>query len=250
MSDSPCLSIVIPAFNEQKRITGTLENIVRFIEGCDFLCEMIIVDDGSVDGTKKVIEPFCSKYPFIQLICFPENRGKGHAVRAGIEACGGRYILFSDADLSTPISEVLKMLKLLEKGCDIVIGSRALKDSIILVRQPWWRQGMGKIFNFLIRLFILKGIKDTQCGFKCFRSEVAKKLFSMSTLRGFAFDVEILLLASQMNYKIVEVPIVWRNDASSKVHPFFDSWRMMVDLVKLKGRYGVNETNRSVKDNP
>lgn len=241
MPDSPYLSIVIPAYNEQNRIAATLGKIIRYFQECNFSCEVIVVDDGSSDKTKEIVESFYGKPIPLRLIHFPNNHGKGWAVKAGIEASTGRYILFTDADLSTPIVEVRKLLNFLEKGYDIAIGSRALQQSILLVRQSWWRQGMGKIFNRLIRLFVLKGIKDTQCGFKCFKNDVAKRLFSLSLLSGFAFDVEILFLASRMKYKIADVPVTWKNNPESKVNPLFDSCRMIMDVVKLKWRFYRNK---------
>jgi dolichyl-phosphate beta-glucosyltransferase len=241
MSNSPSLSIVIPAYNEQNRIAVTLEKIIQYLQECDFSSEVVVVDDGSSDKTKEIIESFYEKPIPLKLIHFSSNHGKGWAIKAGVQASKGRYILFTDADLSTPITEVRKLLDYLEKDYDIAIGSRALQQSILLVRQSWWRQGMGKIFNRLIRLFVLKGIKDTQCGFKCFKKDVAKKLFSLSLLSGFAFDVEILFLASRMNYKIAEVPVTWRNDPESKVNPLIDSCRMILDLVKLKWRFYRNK---------
>lgn len=242
MPDSPFLSVVIPAYNEQNRIAATLEKIIKYLQTCGFSSEIIVVNDGSSDKTREIIESFYDKPIPLKLIHFSSNHGKGWAVKSGVQASTGQFILFTDADLSTPIAEVRKLLNFIERGYDVAIGSRALQESVLLVRQPWWRQGMGKIFNHMIQLFVLKGIKDTQCGFKCFKNDVAKKLFSLSSLTGFAFDVEILFLASQMKYKIIEVSVTWENNPESKVNPLIDSCRMMGDLLKLKWQFYRNKS--------
>jgi dolichyl-phosphate beta-glucosyltransferase len=164
------------------------------------------------------------------------NRGKGAAVRRGVLESRGAYVLFMDADLSTPIEEVEKLLVYVRGGADVVIGSRGLAESDIRVHQPFPREAMGRIFNVLVRSLLMGGFKDTQCGFKLFTREAAHALFSKQELDGFAFDVEVLLLAKELGYRIREVPVVWYHAPNSKVSPVTDASRMFRDLVKLRAR--------------
>ncbi len=173
----------------------------------------------------------------VQLLQLPDNRGKGEAVKAGMLHARGTVRMFSDADLSTPITELPKLLNCLESGCDICIGSRALQPELVRKHQPWYRETMGKIFNLIVQLLILRGIKDTQCGFKAFRSEVAEAVFPHLKTSGFAFDVEILFLARSLGYKVCEIPVLWYNDERSKVHPIRDAAKMLIEIVKIRFRY-------------
>jgi len=228
------LSIIIPAYNEEKRIPLTLKKISEFLKTKDFLYEIIIIDDGSQDATSKIVEEFSKdKYNELRLIRLDKNYGKGFAVRKGILVSRGEYILFTDADLSTPIEELDKLLFFIKNGYDIVIGSRGLKQSQLIRRQVWYREKMGKIFNLLVRILILKGIKDTQCGFKIFKTEVAKKIFLKTKINRFAFDVEVLFIAKKFNYKIKEVAITWKNRYASKVHIIKDSIIMLMDILRI-----------------
>jgi dolichyl-phosphate beta-glucosyltransferase len=162
------------------------------------------------------------------------NRGKGFSVRRGVLESTGDLVLFSDADISTPIEEFGKLESELKDGYDLAIGSRGLKDSKIEIRQTWVREHMGKIFNFLARLLTFKGIRDSQCGFKCFKKGAAKKLFSEQKIEGFCFDAEIIYLAQKKGYKIKEVPVRWRNSSKSKLHIVSDPLKMFLDLVKIR----------------
>lgn len=228
------LSIVIPAFNEESRIIPTLKKIRAYLREKSYHCQVIVVDDGSTDNTPSVVLKFSKEFSGLALLENEKNMGKGYSVKRGISLAQGEYILFSDADLSTPIQEIEKFFPYFEQGFDIVIGSRALKDSQIELRQPWWREGMGKTFNLFVRLLAFGGIKDTQCGFKCFRREVAHHLFGLAKIKGFSFDVETLFLAKKFGYKIKEVPVVWINSEASKVHPLLDSAKMFFELLKIR----------------
>ena len=229
------LSVVIPAWNEEARIGSTLVAISDYLEALREDYEILVVDDGSSDGTAAVVEAAGRRQ--VQLLRLPENRGKGAAVRAGVLASRGHEILFSDADLATPIGELTKLRAALARGHDIAIGSRALAASEVQVRQHPLRQEMGRTFNRLVRLLVLDGFRDTQCGFKLFRGEVGRELFGRARVDGFAFDVEILLLA-RPRYKVAEVPVVWRHVEQSKVSPGRDAARMLWDVIKLRWMQG------------
>jgi dolichyl-phosphate beta-glucosyltransferase len=237
------LSIVIPAYNEEKRITSTIERIIEYVHERALASEIIVVDDGSTDKTDQVVEEISQKNQFpIKILKNEQNMGKGFTVKKGALAALGEYILFSDSDMSTPIEEFDKMLPLLTNDCDVTIGSRAMKNSDIQIRQVWYREGMGKIFNFFVQLLVFQGIKDTQCGFKAFRHDPAKRIFSKVTVNRFGFDVEVLFLAKMLKLKIGEVPIKWLNSPASRVRCVTDSLNMFSSLVqirlnKIKGLY-------------
>lgn len=228
-------STVIPAFNEADRIGPSIQRVWDYLRsryGAGGF-EMIVVDDGSRDSTVAVVEQFMARAPELRLIRFSQNRGKGAAVRAGMMAATGEAVLFSDADLSTPIEEVEGALRLLADGGDVVIGSRALAGSRILVRQHRLRESMGRLFNYLVRILLQIPFRDTQCGFKLFRREAAHAVFQRARIDGFAFDVEAVLIAMQLGYVVCEMPVRWINDPASKVtmsrHPaqmFADLWRI------------------------
>lgn len=228
------ISVVIPAFNEEKRIGKTLEKTISYFDSLDYPYEIIIVDDGSIDGTLGIVKRFADRYKEVQVLRSDINHGKGFSVRKGMLTSRGQYVLFSDADLSTPIYEVRKMLEWLGKGYDIVIGSRGLRESDIQTHQPWYRENMGKIFNMLVRLIAVRGIKDTQCGFKCFKKEAIKDIFNKQTITHFGFDVEVLWIALKRGYRIKEVPVQWSNDLNSKVNPVLDSIRMFSGVIKIR----------------
>ena len=233
------ISIIIAAYNEEQRIGKSLLKIKDYLDAQNFAYEIIVVDDGSTDNTKEVAIGYKPEITNLKIISYPNNKGKGYALRQGVLASKGESVLLSDADLSTPIEELSYMLPLISgREYDVVIGSRALKPETIIKKQPWWRQGMGKIFNRIVRLLVLEGFKDTQCGFKLFSGEAARTLFKEACVDRFAYDVEILALAKKMNYKVLEVPVAWLNSPASKVHPVFDSLQMLFDLVKIRLRIG------------
>lgn len=234
-TDVPELSVVIPAFNERARITMTLSRTLDFLAQHHPNSEILVVDDGSHDDTTQLVEDFAAKDARVRLIRQPQNRGKGAAVRRGVLASRGRFVLFMDADLSTPIEEVDKLLVYAREGADVVIGSRGLAESDIRIHQPWPREVMGRIFNMLVRRIAMLGFKDTQCGFKLFTRAAADAVFARQTLDGFAFDVELLLIArDDLGYRIREVPVVWMHAPNSKVSPVRDAQKMLRDVIELR----------------
>jgi dolichyl-phosphate beta-glucosyltransferase len=236
------LSVVIPAYNEEKRLPNSLNNILNHLNNKDYKYEIIIVDDGSKDSTIDVIQKFGKKYSQIYLLKNLKNMGKGFSVKKGILQSSGKYVLFTDADLSTPIEEVDKFIETLERGFDIATASRFLPNSNLAIPQPWHRKLMGFLFRYLVSFIALKGFTDTQCGFKCFREKVAKDIFSRQRLTGFGFDVEILFIAKKLKYNIIEIPVVWRDSPQTRLNPFIHPIKMLFDLFKiriynLKGAY-------------
>jgi dolichyl-phosphate beta-glucosyltransferase len=196
--------------------------------------EIIVVDDGSSDNTLEVVRGEGERLKHIRLISNEINRGKGFSVRRGVLSAHHDLVLISDADLSTPIEEVAKFLPWVEKGYDVVIGSRALRESDIIRKQPWYRQTMGKTFNVIVRTIVLGGFRDTQCGFKMFSAAAGKKVFESLKTERFAFDVEALLRAKKIGYRIKEVPVRWVNSPQSRVRVLRDSVRMFLDLVRIR----------------
>jgi len=236
------LSIIIPAYNEERRIGETLKAILAYMAQQPYSVEVIVVDDGSQDATAEVVAPFCREKSQVQLQQNGRNRGKGFSVRRGFSQARGDYLLFSDADLSTPIEEVEKLLVRLHNSYDIAIGSRALPESCVEVHQPWYREKMGRLFNVMVQALVLRGIRDTQCGFKCFTREATVEIAPRMTRERFGFDVEMLYLAHVLGYRVCEVPVVWRNSAQTRVHAVRDSASMIADLLSirwnhLRGRY-------------
>lgn len=228
------LSVVIPAYNEEKRLPESLKKIKHFLRSQPYSSEIIVVDDGSSDKTleaaQRELDAFKSK-----VISNPGNKGKGYSVRNGVLHAGGRYILFSDADLSTPIEEITGFLTDLQEGsAGVVIGSRAIDRSSVEVRQNPFREFMGRTFNFLAQALTFKGIQDSQCGFKAFTRQAAFDLFSRQTLDRFGFDVEIIYLAQKLGYKVIERPVVWRNSEGSRVRIVSDSLNMFLDLLRIR----------------
>jgi dolichyl-phosphate beta-glucosyltransferase len=211
------LSIVVPAYNEAQRILPSLERLFAYMDGRHCAYEVLVIDDGSTDDTAAVIRERFGDRPQLRLLAYGGNRGKGYAVRCGAGHATGDVVLFSDADFSTPIEEVEKMLPLLDQGYDMVIGSRAVKGAEIRERQPFYREGAGKLFNLLVRVLVAPEFHDTQCGFKCYRSAPMHPVLERLQIDGFAFDVEMIALARAAGLRIAEVPVIWVNSPSSKV---------------------------------
>lgn len=233
--DSPYLSVVIPAYNEERRIGATLARIGSFLSEGRYDAEIVLVDDGSSDGTLAVAWSTDRSGIPLQAITYRPNRGKGHAVREGMLAARGAYILMTDADLSAPIDELGALLGPVSRGeYDVAIGSRGLESSRLGVRQPWMRERMGRIFNVLVRAVTGLPFSDTQCGFKLFARSAARKLFAWQRGGGFAFDAEILYLAMKSGMRVLEEPITWNNAPGSKVNPVSDSLRMLWSLLEVR----------------
>ena len=225
------LSIGIPAYNEDKWIGKTLEEIGQYLEEKQIDWEIIVVDDGSADSTIEVVRG--SKG--VRLLCNERNMGKGYSVRRGVLAAEGNYIIIIDADLPFPISELEKVLNVLKEGWDIAIGSKYLQKSEKITDVPWYRLYGGRLFNLLARLLLIRGIRDTQCGLKVFKQKVAKDLFTRQRVNGFAFDVEVLYLAQSMGYKIKELPVKWKYVFKERGCSFLlRGLSMVLDLFRIK----------------
>lgn len=233
------MSIVIPAYNEEKRIEGSLSDTCAYMNDFGMESEIIVVDDGSSDGTGRIVDRIAKDARNVRLVRYEENRGKGHALRTGVLVTKGDFVLVMDADLSTPMEELRKLMPhLSDGGFDIAIGSRALALSDIIKKQPWWRRGMGKTFNKFVKMLVIGGFSDTQCGFKLFKGEIARSLFGEAKIDRFAYDVEILALAGKKGFGVKEVPIRWINSPESRVDPVKDSLRMLADLVRIRFSVG------------
>jgi len=238
------LSVIIPAYNEERRLPKTLEEIDKYLRGQSYDYEILVVNDGSKDRTAEVAKSLMLKIRNLKVTGYEKNQGKGYAVRFGMLEAKGDYRIFTDADNSTSIDQIEKIWPELEKGYDIVIGSRDVKGAILDPPQPWLRKVLlGEGFKLYRKIVLnLWGTEDTQCGFKCFTKLATENIFPRCRINRFAFDPEILIIAKKMGYKIKEIPVYWRNDPESKVKP---KWiiNMAVDLLKIrfnliKGMYG------------
>jgi dolichyl-phosphate beta-glucosyltransferase len=228
----PGVSIIIPAFNEEQRLPRTLSEIQRYCTTLEHEFEVIVVDDGSTDGTVELVSNWAAGMPWLSVLECP-HRGKGAAVRAGVLAARNGRVILCDADLSMPVDQFDRLLAVLDRGCDVAVGSRALPSSRIY-HDPLRRRIMSRIFNLLVQALVVPGVHDTQCGFKAFRHEAAHDLFSRQRLDGFSFDAEILLIARRQGYSIREVGIDWYFDADSRVHAVTDSLKMVLDLLQIR----------------
>jgi glycosyltransferase involved in cell wall biosynthesis len=243
---APELSIIIPAYNEEKRLPRTLGQIRDYFarKPVPGAVEIIVVDDGSTDRTRMVVEEWKAEMGCLRLVENGHNRGKGYSVRHGMLEARGRVALFSDADLSSPIEESQKLLAAIAAGNEVAIGSRALDRSLILIHQSPWREMAGILFNGFVRLFTGLPFEDTQCGFKAFVREPSRPVFEQQRIEGFGFDPEILFLAKRHGLRVVEVPVRWAHDPATKVHVLRDSVRMFGDLANIRwnwlaGRYAL-----------
>lgn len=233
---NPFLSIVIPAYNEAKRLPGTLEQLSHFLHRQSFESEIIVVENGSNDQTFEIAQRFADGQQNVHVL-HKEQRGKGLAIQHGVMAARGEYVFMCDADLSMPVEEISKFLPPQLNGFDIAIASREAPGSV-RYNEPYYRHFTGRVFNTLIRLLVLPGLQDTQCGFKCVRARVARDIFPYQTLTGWAFDVELLYIARHHKYQIVEIPIDWFFNADSKISVVRDSWRMFMDLFRIRRNAG------------
>lgn len=239
---TPTLSIVIPAFNERERLPPTLAELAAWREAQPFAVEIVVSDDGSTDGsTGGSIDALEREHPGVRFVRAPRNMGKGAAVARGMMAAAGELLLFSDADLSTPIDEFDAMRSALEAGgAAIAIGSRGMRESRLEIRQPLWREYSGRIFNLLVKMFSGLPFSDTQCGFKLVRREAAREIFPRMTCRGWAFDVEMLVIARELGLQTAECPVRWLNAEGSKINLLSDAPVMLRDVIgfRLAARRG------------
>lgn len=238
---APALSILVPSFNEEDRLSPTLESIANYIQASGRKTEVIVIDDGSTDGTARLAESFRNSIPGLRVLSNGTNRGKGYSVRHGaLEACGN-YLLFTDADLSAPIEEAGKLLSALESH-DVAIGSRAMNRALIGVHESGFREFAGIVFNKIVRFMLRLPFVDTQCGFKAFRREKCLPIFEQQTIERFGFDPELLYLARHCGLSVVEIPVRWSHSPATKINMMRDSLQMFMDVFiirwnSLTGRY-------------
>jgi len=240
-STIPDLSIIIPSYNEESRLPATLERIAAYLSDSGREAEVLVVDDGSKDGTAAVADYFRIKISTLRVISNGVNRGKGYSVRHGMQEARGRIALFTDADLSAPIEEASKLIDALD-AYDVAIGSRAMDRSLISVRESRFREFAGIIFNKIVRIILWLPFVDTQCGFKAFRRETCGILFEQQTIDRFGFDPELLYLARHHGLRAVEIPVRWGHSPATKVSMLHDSIEMFIDVFtirwnSLRGRY-------------
>jgi len=235
MTLAPKLSVIIPAYNEAERLPATIDAAYKWLaENLDGGFEIIVVDDGSSDATVRSTHEMISRRPHLKVLEQPENRGKGAAVRRGMLEAKGEIRLFMDADHSTHVREVAKVLPAMEAGSEVVIASRQHPESDISVSQSWLREHMGQSFNFIMRSIVGLEMQDTQCGFKAFTAKAANAIFTRQKLDGFSFDVELLFLASKLGFKIAEIPVEWINEPNSKVRMLADPALMFMDVLRIR----------------
>lgn len=238
--ERPLLSIIIPAHNEESRLPESLEEVASFVAAQNYPIELIIVNNNSTDRTADIAKRFAAEHPYARALDEP-RKGKGMAVRTGVLAGKGEYLIFCDADFSMPVEEISKFVPPALKGYDVAIASREAPGAR-RVDEPQYRHLMGRVFNFIVRILAIPGVQDTQCGFKAFRREVAQDVFPLLTIGGWGFDVEVLFASTQRGHKLVEVPITWYYKSQSRVSPVTDSVKMVWEVLRvrwngLKGMY-------------
>ena len=247
----PALSIVIPAFNEHARIEGTLKRVMACVQERGWDAEVLVVDDGSTDETVAIVQHWMESHGRLHLVKNPGNRGKGYSVRNGLLQAAGDIVMFTDADLSSPMEEAERLMAAIDAGADVAIGSRWLDKQKQTVHQPLYRRFFGRCFNKVTRLVMGLPFKDTQCGFKAFKREAAQTIFRLQTIERWGFDPEILFIAQKLRYKIVEVPVTWGHDERSRISYLKDGMKMLEEMAEiransLRGRY--DEAIAAMKD--
>ena len=241
----PTYSIVIPAYNEEPRLVATLNSVLAYVHAQAWDAEVVVVNDGSRDRTVEIVKMFAAKDPILRLVENPGNRGKGYSVRNGMLHARGSIVLFSDADLSSPIEEAAKLFRALDEGADIAIGSRWLRSETQTQRQPLHRQLFGRIFNLLLRLTLGLQFADTQCGFKAFKRPAVDAIFPLQRIERWGFDPEILFLARKFKFKVKEVPVAWGHSGDTRINPLLDGSRMVQEMFRVRwndmtGKYDTN----------
>jgi len=252
--ESRTYSIVIPAYNESERITATLDKVLAYIAQEHWMAEIVVVNDGSRDNTAEIIRRYGRQNPAVRLVENPGNRGKGFSVRNGMMSSNGDILLFTDADLSSPIHEANKLFAALDQGADIAIGSRWLQAELQTKRQSLLRQVFGRVFNLCLRVILGLKFVDTQCGFKAFKREAAQQVFPRQRIERWGFDPESLYLARKAKLRVDEIPVEWANDDRSKVNPVRDGFRMFGELLKVRwndmtGKYDAPAAQAAVPSN-
>ncbi len=227
-------SFIIPAYNESERLAVSLPKILDYTRRQQLHCEIIVVNDGSTDDTADVVRRFAARYPDIRLLENPGNRGKGYSVRNGVLHAHGDAVLFTDADLSSPIYEASKLFDALERGAQVAIGSRWLRAELQTERQPWYRQLYGRLFNLALRIVLGLRYRDTQCGFKAFTHDAARTIFTRQRVERWGFDPELLFLADKFKLQAAEVPVEWAHDHRSKISPLRDGIKMGVEMLSVR----------------
>ncbi|MGA7906138.1 MAG: dolichyl-phosphate beta-glucosyltransferase [Candidatus Sulfotelmatobacter sp.] len=227
-------SIVIPAYNEGARLRATLEKVLAYIDQGKLDAEVLVVNDGSSDNTAAIVRDVAARRLQLRLVENPGNRGKGYSVRNGILSAHGQTVLFSDADLSSPIEEMPKLLEALQSGADIAIGSRWLRTELQTQRQPFHRQLFGRVFNLLLRITLGLQFADTQCGFKAFTRQAAHKIFPLQRIERWGFDPEVLFLARKFAFRVKEVPVSWGHSGGTRIHPLTDGSRMFLEMLRIR----------------
>ncbi len=230
----PAYSIIIPAYNEEARVGATLERVLTYAAEQGWDAEVIAVNDGSRDNTTEIVRSYAEKNPRLRLLENPGNRGKGYSVRNGMLHARGEILLFSDADLSSPIEEAGKLFAALESGADIAIGSRWLQRDTQTQRQPLHRQLFGRVFNLLLRVILGLKFKDTQCGFKAFNRASAEAIFPLQHIERWGFDPELLFLANKFHFKVAEVPVAWAHREGTRINPLRDGAKMFVEMLRIR----------------
>jgi dolichyl-phosphate beta-glucosyltransferase len=230
----PRYSIIIPAYNEGARVGATLEKVLAYVAERGWSAEVIAVNDGSRDNTAEIIRGHAAANPRLRLLENPGNRGKGYSVRNGMLHAQGQILLFSDADLSSPIEEAEKLLAALNQGADIAIGSRWLRSDLQTQRQPLYRQLFGRVFNLMLRITLGLRFKDTQCGFKAFTRRAATTIFPLQKIERWGFDPELLYLAKEFKFRVVEVPVAWAHREGTRISPLRDGTKMFVEMLKIR----------------
>lgn len=228
------ISFVVPAYNESNRIRPTLDEVLRYSRERNWDVEIIVVNDGSRDDTAEIIREYGKVHPQIHLVENPGNHGKGYSVRNGMLHANGDICLFTDADLSSPISEAQRLFDAIDSGADIAIGSRWLRAELQTERQPLYRQVLGRIYNLVLRVVLGLNFADTQCGFKAFRREAAQRIFPLQKIERWGFDPEILFLARKLDFTVKEVPVIWAHSEGTRLHPFRDGLRMFVEVLHVR----------------